>query len=120
MFMFFGTPVIKILYGEAYLPAVNVLKIVTWYTAFSYLGVARNAWIVAEGKQKYLKYIYTVAALLNVIINFALIPVMGAEGAALASFITQVLTSIVLPLFIKELRPNAKLMLEAIILKEIK
>ena len=54
------------------------------------------------------------------IINFALIPVMGAEGAALASFITQVLTSIVLPLFIKELRPNAKLMLEAIILKEIK
>lgn len=120
LFMFFGTPVIKILYGEAYLPAVNVLKIVTWYTAFSYLGVARNAWIVAEGKQKYLKYIYTVAALLNVIINFALIPVMGAEGAALASFITQVLTSIVLPLFIKELRPNAKLMLEAIILKEIK
>ena len=120
LFMFFGTPVIKILYGEAYLPAVNVLKIVTWYTAFSYLGVARNAWIVAEGKQKYLKYIYTVAALLNVIINFALIPVMGAEGAALASLITQVLTSIVLPLFIKELRPNAKLMLEAIILKEIK
>ncbi len=120
LFMFFGTPVIKILYGEAYLPAVNVLKIVTWYTAFSYLGVARNAWIVAEGKQKYLKYIYTVAALLNVIINFALIPVMGAEGAALASLITQVLTSIVLPLFIKELRPNAKLMLEAIILKGIK
>lgn len=120
LFMFFGTTVIKILYGEVYLPAVNVLKIVTWYTAFSYLGVARNAWIVAEGKQKYLKYIYTVAALLNVIINFALIPVMGAEGAALASLITQVLTSIVLPLFIKELRPNAKLMLEAIILKEIK
>lgn len=120
LFMFFGTPVIKILYGEAYLPAVNVLKIVTWYTAFSYLGVARNAWIVAERKQKYLKYIYTVAALLNVIINFALIPVMGAEGAALASLITQVLTSIVLPLFIKQLRPNAKLMLEAIILKGIK
>ena len=114
-----GDFAISILYGAEYDPASAPLKIVTWYTAFSYLGVARNAWIVSENKQQYLKYIYFSSAILNVIINFALIPLWGAVGAALASLITQIFTSIVLPCFIKELRPNAKLMLEAIMLKDV-
>lgn len=120
LFMFFGELAIRILYGAEYLPAVLPLKIVTWYTAFSYLGVARGAWVVSEGKQKYLKYMYGSAACLNVLLNLVLIPVMSSAGAALASLITQIATSILLPLCFKELRPNAKLMLEAICLKKIK
>ena len=112
-----GGFVVKILYGDAYTPAIMPLKIITWYTAFSYLGVARNAWIVCEGKQKYLKYMYLSAAVINVILNFSLIPVWGASGAAFASLVTQIFTSIVLPLLIPALRPNAKLMLSAIFLR---
>lgn len=119
-FLIFGTLIVRILYGKDYMPAVPVLKTVTWYTAFSYLGVARNAWIVSEGKQKYLKYMYGCAAILNVIINAILIPYMGANGAALASLITQVFTSLILPFSFKEMRPNAKLMLQAIRLKGVK
>ncbi|MBE7061164.1 MAG: hypothetical protein E7382_01345, partial [Clostridiales bacterium] len=70
-------------------------------------------------KQKYLKYMYIPAIIINVGLNFLFIPPMGAAGAALASLITQVFTSIVLPMFIKDLRPNAKLMLEAIVLKDV-
>ena len=47
-FQVFAPLVIKILYGEQYIGAVNPLRIITWYTAFSYLGVARNAWIVCK------------------------------------------------------------------------
>lgn len=119
-FIIFGDLGVKLLYGEEYLPAANVLKVVSWYTAFSYLGVARNAWIVSEGKQKYLKYIYGCAAVLNVIMNLALIPLLGTIGAALATLITQIFTSIVLPGLFKDLRPNARLMLEAICLKKIR
>lgn len=119
MFLIFGDFGINLLYGKAYLPAATPLKIVTWYTAFSYFGVARNAWMVCNEKQKYLKYMYIGAALMNVALNTAMIPFWGASGAALASLITQMFTSIVLPLCIKDLRPNAKLMLEAIILKDV-
>lgn len=119
-FLVLGDFVIKILYGEAYMPAADILKVVSWYTAFSYLGVARNAWIVSEGKQKYLKYIYGCAAVLNVAMNLILIPVMGTIGAATATLITQILTSIVLPIMFKELRPNTKLMLEAICLRKLR
>ncbi len=109
---------VQLLYGEAYMPAVNPLRIVTWYTAFSYLGVARNAWIVCYEKQKYLKYIYIGSAFINILLNFILIPLMQVSGAAIASLITQIAT-IVLPLFIKELRPNTKLIIDAVMLKGI-
>lgn len=120
MLIFFGDWGINLLYGKEYAAAGTPLKIITWYTAFSYLGVARNAWIVSEGKQKYLKYMYISAAILNVVINYFLIPPFGASGAAMASLITQIFTSIILPMFFKEMRPNAKLMIDAILLRGIR
>ena len=118
-FVIFGDIAINILYGKAYSPAALPLKIITWYTAFSYFGVARSAWMVCNEKQKYLKYMYIFAAILNVVINAVMIPVWGPSGAALASLITQIFTSIILPYCIKDLRPNAKLMIEAILLKDV-
>lgn len=115
----FAEPIIMILYGAEYAPAIAPLRMVIWYTAFSFLGVARNAWMVCENKQKYLKYLYFSAAVINVILNWALIPTWGASGAAAASLITQVSTTVVLPALIKPLRPNAKLMLEAMMLKDV-
>lgn len=120
IFTVFGEFGIKLLYGAEFLPAVNPLRIITWYTAFSYLGVARNAWIVCEGNQKYLTPLYAGAALLNVVLNFVLIPVLETSGAALASLLTQVSTVFIFPLMIKELRPNVMLMIDSILLKKIK
>ena len=119
-FVLFAPLVIKILYGDAYIPAVGPLRIITWYTIFSYLGVARNAWIVCENKQKYLKYMYLSAAFINIGLNYLMIPVWEASGAALASLVTEICTSMILPYFIRELRPNVKLMINAFLLKDIK
>ena len=113
-------PIILILYGSEYIQAVAPLRVITWYTAFSYLGVARNAWIVSENKGKYLKYIYVSAAVCNVCLNFILIPIWGPTGAAAASLITQILTTFVIPFLVKGLRRNAMLMMGAVLLKDIK
>ena len=45
--------------------------------------------------------------------------IFGIAGAAFASLVTQIFTSIILPYCVKPLRPNAKLMLEAIVLKGV-
>lgn len=115
IFLILGKFIVKLLYGEDYLPAVLPLKIITWYTAFSYLGVSRNAWIVCEGKQKYLKYVYLGGAIGNVILNCIFIPLWGTVGAAVASLVTQILTSIILPFFFKGMRRNSILLLQAIV-----
>lgn len=114
-----AAPIIKILYGSAYASAAAPLRIITWYTAFSYLGVARNAWVVSYNKQNYLKYLYVGAAVTNVVLNMVMIPVWGASGAALASLLTQISTILVFPALIKDLRPNVVLMLDAIRLKGV-
>ena len=114
----FARPFVSFIYGEAYLPAIRPLRIVVWYTAFSFLGVARNTWIVCENKQRYLKYLYVGAALTNVLLNLLLIPRWGASGAAAASLVTQI-TTVVIPAFIPALRPSAKLMLDAVMLKGV-
>lgn len=115
----FGRLIVQILYGAEYLPTVQPLRIVVWYTTFSYLGAARNAWVVSENKQKYLKYLYAAAAIINVVLNLVLIPLWGASGAALASLVTQISTTVILPAFIPALRPNSRLMVEALMLKNV-
>ena len=106
--------IVTILYGAEFEGSIVPLRIVTWYVAFSYLGVARDIWLVCENKQKYSKYIYLLAAICNVCLNFIFIPSMGPSGAALASLITQILTSILLPCLFRGLRPNVKLILMGI------
>ncbi len=117
LFNVFAELVIYILYGKDYLPAAMPLRIVSWYTAFSYLGVARSSWIVSKNRQRHLIKIYATAAIGNVALNYLLIPLWGASGAALASLIAQILTGFVLPFFIKDLRENSLLMLEGFLLK---
>lgn len=119
-FILFGKSLICTLYGEEYLGAVAPLKILCWYTAFFYLGSARNIWLIAKNYQKYLIPICGGAAIANVGLNFALIPIWGASGAAWASLITQMLAITIIPYSIKDIRPNVKLMLEALLLRGIK
>ena len=42
---------------------------------------------------------------------------MGAAGAALASLISHILITLIFPLFMKDMRSNSLLMIDAILLK---
>lgn len=110
----FAPIIIRLLYGSKYLPAIDILRIITWYSAFSYLGAARNIWFLAEGRQKYIWITNMIGAISNIACNAILIPVYGACGAAVASVITQFLTNFALSFFIKPLNENGKWMLEAL------
>lgn len=115
-----GEWIISILYGEQFIPAYSCLQLITWYTAFSYMGVARNIWLVCEGYQKYMKYIYFVAAIINVFLNMILIPAWGTAGAAVASLITQIGTCMFIPhILFKPMRQNSHLIINAICLKNV-
>ena len=120
IFTIFGSFIVDLLYGKEYAGAVAPLRVITWYTAFSYLGVARNAWIVCLNKQKYLKYLYLSAAIANVGLNVLFIPMWGATGAAVASLSAQIITTFVVPFFMKELSENSVMMLQAVFLKGIR
>lgn len=110
----FAKPVIHILYGEDFKAAIPTLMVVVWYSTFSYLGNVRNIWILAENKQKYLWIINLSGASINVILNFALIPLLGVIGAAVASLITQFFTNVVMSEVVRPLKDTNRLMIRSL------
>lgn len=110
----FAKPIVYILYGKAYLAAIPLLQIITWYSAFSHMGTVRNIWILAEGRQKCLWKINMSGAVLNVIGNFILIPLMGPAGASIASVATQFFTNYLLCYVMKPVKPTLKLIHRAL------
>lgn len=112
--------IIYVLYGDAYMPSVTPLRIVCWSTIFAYLGVARTSWMQCENKLKYEAKLSLYGAIINVVLNLVLIKYFGIIGAAIALLLTQFITNVVLVYAIKETRPNAKLIIDAIMLKGIK
>ena len=110
----FAPLIIRILYGVDYGPAVPLLQMVIWYTVFAYLGQVRDIWILAEEKYSILWKLNLFGALANVVLNLALIPVLGAAGAAVASLLSQFVANIGVCLLIPSIRPSAKLMVRGL------
>ena len=115
-----GKWIVLLMYGNEYLPATSSLQISAWYTMFAMLGTARGIWIVCENKAKYVKYYLGIGAVLNIILNYLLIPAYGPGGAAAATLITQIFTAVFAPALFKDTRIYTKYVFEALILKGIR
>jgi O-antigen/teichoic acid export membrane protein len=101
---------VQVLYGPAYAPAVPVIRILVWYTGFSYLGAVRDIWLLGENKQNLLWKINLCGVLCNIVLNLLLIPIWGMLGAAAASLATQVFTNVFLGFVFRGIRRNNTLM----------
>ena len=110
----FAKWIVLLLYGSAYQPTVTALKIIVWYTTFSYVGAVRNIWLLAEGKQYLIWKIDLSGALVNVCLNAVLIPAWGINGAAAASLVTQLFANVVMGWILKDIRPNNRIMLKSL------
>lgn len=110
----FSSVIIGVMYGSEYNTSSNVLRVIVWFTTFSYIGTIRDIWILSEGKQSFLWKINFLGAFANVILNYWMIPRMGIMGAALASLITQIFTNIVVGELISAVRPNNRLLYRGI------
>ncbi|MFC2133293.1 lipopolysaccharide biosynthesis protein [Bacteroidota bacterium] len=73
------------LIGKEYLGGVIIVPIILFGYYFHGFYVNFNAGLYIEEKTKYFPAVTGVGALVNIIVNFALIPVWGITGAALAT-----------------------------------
>ena len=115
----FARHIILLLYGEKYIHAVTSLSLVVWYTSFSYFGGVNNLYMVAEGKTKWVQVTTLFGSLLNIGLNFLLIPCLGVVGSALASLLTQVFANFILIACIPSLRGCFILIIQGITLKNL-
>ena len=112
-------PLVMLLYGEKYMPAILSLSLIVWYTSFSYFGAINNIYMIAESKTKWVLITTLIGAALNVLLNALLIPLLDIRGAALASLVTQIFVNFILLAIIKPLRENFRIMLSGICFNNI-
>jgi len=86
--VFYSKDIIKFLYSEKYLESSAVLSISIWATIFVYIGVGTSQWLITENLQKLSFYRTLYGAIINIILNLLLIPIMQTKGAALATVIS--------------------------------
>ncbi len=87
---FIAETVIHILFGSNYQEAVVPMQILFFNVSFIFLNIALANPLIAWGKQREYLIIVSSGALVNVILNFLLIPNFGIVGAAIATVCSEV------------------------------
>ena len=86
---FLSTPIVTLLFGESFSASGTVLAIHIWAAVFVFLGVASSKWFLAENRQMLNLQRTALGAVVNVVLNFLLIPDYGPVGAAVATVVSQ-------------------------------
>lgn len=84
--------------GDAYLQASSIISVLMLNFLFSLVGGSflGNAILIPSKKEKYYMLVCSITAVINIILNYLLIPDFGALGAAIATAINGLLIFILL------------------------
>ncbi|TWR30346.1 flippase [Mucilaginibacter pallidiroseus] len=111
----FTSHLIYKLYTPEYAYAAPTLSVHIWSGVFVFLGAASSQYLIAENLTK-LTFIRTgFGALVNILLNLALIPKMGMMGAAIATLVAYASSAFVI-VFIPKVREQAVMMFKSLFL----
>lgn len=95
----FSKLIVYILYGDKFVKSASILTILVWAGTFAMLGCCRSIWLISEGLQKYSMFYTFIGCVVNIPLNFLLIPKYGAYGTAIATLLAQFSNIIALSVF---------------------
>ena len=99
--IFFSEPILN-LFGPNFIGGKNTLILITIGALFNAMTGNVDQILNMTNYQKIVKNIFFAGFLVNVILNFFLIPTYGIEGAAIASLITNIVVNLVFVIIIKK------------------
>ncbi len=114
-FAVFSRPIIVTLYGPQYLQSAAVLAIHAWAGVLVSLGVCGSLWLTNAGLFRFSMYQTLAGAVVNVLLNLALIPRYGVIGAALATCAAQLASTVIALAVLPATRQLLRLQFAAVI-----
>ncbi len=111
----YGTKLVVFMFGEDYRGAGVLLALLSVRLLFTNFGVARFLFITNEGLFKYSFIAAVIGAAINIMVNYALIPVWGASGAIIATIISFAVTTFVLDSLYPPARNNFMIMVSGLL-----
>lgn len=96
---FLGGWIITLFYGPSYSAGALSLILYTWGGVGVFLGTGISQFLIAEGATRIMFVMTLFGAILNVLLNLALIPLYGINGSAFATFVSYMSTLVILLFF---------------------
>jgi O-antigen/teichoic acid export membrane protein len=110
----FSNKVILKLYGPDYIESSSTLAILSWSCIWVSLGVARSSFLSAINRNfLHLQSVF-IAMILNIGLNYVLIPKIGISGAGIATNISYCFAAYASCFFYKDLKETGKMMTKSI------
>lgn len=106
--------VIALFFGAYYIDSASVLVIHVWAAIFIFMRAAFSKWILIENALVFSLITQGAGALVNVALNYLLIPNFGVQGAAYATLISYAFASFFSLLIYSKTRPIFIMMLKSI------
>ncbi len=106
---------IPFIFGEEYSPAGNILAIHIWAGLFVFMRALLSKWLIAEGLYSMSLLTHGVGAIINILLNYFLIPLWQGEGAAIATIISYASAGYFSLFFHSSTRPMAIIMTRSLI-----
>ncbi len=99
-----AAPAINVVFGEHYKASVDIFYLHAWSCVAIAMNTARHRWLAAVAMQRYAPTVTAMGLAVNVAMNVALIPSMGAMGAAIATVVSYFLAGYLTSLWFAPLR----------------
>lgn len=107
---------VPFLYGIEFQPTASILKIHIWAGIFMFQRALLSKWFFIEDALPLSLWSHGLGALVNVMLNLALIPSMKGEGAAIATLLSYATSSYLFLFCWNRTRPVANMMTKSFIL----
>ncbi|GLI54161.1 O-unit flippase [Thermodesulfovibrio yellowstonii] len=111
----FSEKIVVLLYGIAYQPAGILLSLMAVRLFFANTGVARGAFMNIENLFRFSLITMTCGAIVNIVLNYYLIPIYHGKGAIFATIISFTVTVFLIDFMYNKTRENVKLQIKAML-----
>ncbi len=107
--------IIMLFYGNEYAPSAIALKILIWASVLSFINWTPATLLNSANKQRTLMIFTSIGAILNMVLNYLLIPSMSYKGAGIATVITEFVVGLLMLSHIQKTQNLLALLLDVIL-----
>jgi len=112
-----GAPtLVRLCFGDQFRTAEAILMVHLWASVFVFQGMAREQFLVSEGLLKFSFAATACGALINVLLNFLLIPLWSGVGAAIATVVSYALSAFLSSFTTKSTRDFGMMQLRSLLM----
>jgi O-antigen/teichoic acid export membrane protein len=98
---YYARDILYIFYGEKYLDSTTTLQILAWTTVFLFARTLPSVLIQSRNYIRVLVIIYGLSSVINIGLNYLLIPAWGGVGAAVTTLVCEVFNFLGLAWFLR-------------------